>query len=467
MRRNLDDLISESLYIIRAFGGKNPAVSFSGGKDSLVALDLSVRAGIKKAVFSNTTIEFEETVKYVERIRDFYGINLEIVRPPKNFFQLMEIFGFPSRRMRWCCEALKFGPLGKYALNNCISSFITGLRSNESKKRKKYNIVGKNPALPVPQINPLLNWKEEEIWQYIEEFSLPVNPLYKYGLKRVGCWPCPFKTKKGWEIIRKNFPHLIRYLNFQIKKLSKKFSVGIRDVNDFILKMAWVKHAFTQVSEIKCDMKLNGNKMTISFENIHDLNRVLKLLPIISKGYSVQGNKVILECGDIQSIRTLVEKVINCVGCGACLTLCDKNALYLNNGTIAVNVDRCTHCKNCLRTSKLRGACLRRNYAPRKFVMREYSIRRSNYEEAKIKSLPLCSTSEIIGKIRSKKSMHKIMENISRLGKVTRIEKHTIIVRNGTFTAIFKQNKGILEVHFRTSRENFDITTKVIRSFLA
>ena len=86
---------------------KNIAVSFSGGKDSLVALDLAVRVGIQNAVFIDTTIEFEETKKYVNEIRDYYGIKFDVVKAPRDFFTLAEKIGFPSRRFRWCCDRWK------------------------------------------------------------------------------------------------------------------------------------------------------------------------------------------------------------------------------------------------------------------------------------------------------------------------------------------------------------------------
>ena len=69
---------------------KNAVVSFSCGKDSLVVLDLASRIGIKKAVFADTSIEFDETYEYIHVIKDFYDI--DIIEPPNDFFNIVEKF---------------------------------------------------------------------------------------------------------------------------------------------------------------------------------------------------------------------------------------------------------------------------------------------------------------------------------------------------------------------------------------
>ena len=84
------------------------AVSFSGGKDSLVTLDLAIRSGISKAVYCDTTADFDETIPYVKKVRSFYGIDLETRRGTADFFDSIEHVGLPTRRARWCCEVHKY-----------------------------------------------------------------------------------------------------------------------------------------------------------------------------------------------------------------------------------------------------------------------------------------------------------------------------------------------------------------------
>lgn len=97
---------------------RNVAVSFSGGKDSLVVLDLAQRVGIKKAVFVDTTVEFDETVDYIRSVEDFYGFKIVVLRAPVDFFGMVGHIGVPSRRFRWCCDVFKFGLLHVMLLNS-------------------------------------------------------------------------------------------------------------------------------------------------------------------------------------------------------------------------------------------------------------------------------------------------------------------------------------------------------------
>ena len=201
---------------------KHSAVSISGGKDSLVALDLSYRIGIKKFVFGNTSMTFPKTEEYVKKLESFYDIEIIQVKPPREFLDLVSDIGYPSQRLRWCCEVYKFGPLANYVLKERIKFMITGIRSEESRKRRNYSKVGKNPLIPATQINPILDWNTKEIWEYINYYNLPYHPLYDKGYDRLGCWMCPFQKVEGFEGLKEFFPELNISLNESLYKNVKK-----------------------------------------------------------------------------------------------------------------------------------------------------------------------------------------------------------------------------------------------------
>lgn len=367
----------EALSIIQNFDKKNVVVSFSGGKDSLVALDLAERAGVKKAICVNTTIEFEENLEYLEIIKDFYSIELEIIKAPINFFDMIEYVGMPSRRFRWCCDVFKFGPLVNYAKKNKLEGFVTGLRKEESNKRAEYEKVDKNPLVPYLQINPILDWTEKEIWDYIYKYKLPINPLYKY-FDRIGCWCCPFRTNKDWSQMEKYFPEKIDFLNKKLNFIAEKFNIKSKEL--YITRRGWTYWVFPSRRVSITGFSIsepNGKKeIEIDFykndEMIIDKIITNNLFYAISSDIDVTNNKIIIKNVDATNgksnilVKVLIEKALNCIGCGACLFLCDNNALEVQRGFININKTKCKNCGKCLSSRPLRGGCIIRNYAPKK-----------------------------------------------------------------------------------------------------
>lgn len=220
--------------------GKVPYVSFSGGKDSTVLLDM-IRRFLKpdiKAVFCNTGNEFPEIVKFVRRTE-----NITIIRPEITVRHVLEKYGFPliskeqakgireARHTKsekllhkrlyggkgkykpgkisdvWkfliktpfevsekCCEYLKKRPFRKYE-KETRQVPILGVMADESEFRKQQYISrggcnafeGKRPTS-----YPLSIWTDADIWSYIKQFKVPYCELYDKGAYRTGCMFCGF-----------------------------------------------------------------------------------------------------------------------------------------------------------------------------------------------------------------------------------------------------------------------------------
>ncbi len=363
-----------ALSELRSIVDSNTAISFSGGKDSLVALDLAVRAGIKQAVFVDTTIEFEETSHYVSIVEDFYGIDLTIVRAPIDFFSLVELLGFPSRRFRWCCEVFKFAPLSDYSRRRKIEYFITGLRKNEHFRRRKYKIKDTNPLVVAKQFNPVIDWTAQDIWDYILKYNLPVNPLYE-RFERIGCWCCPFRTDEDWRLLQEFYPEKMKQLKKALTSYAQK--LGIKDMNEFVNEFGWTKWAspIEKVTGGLFSSRSSGGENQIdlifSGDNEGQIQRILNILPILTFDFFAAEKKlrVILDEHLTKKLGILIEKAINCVGCGACTSTCRRGALYLKDSSICVDESICVHCLRCLNTGILRGACVARNYSPRRVCL--------------------------------------------------------------------------------------------------
>jgi len=356
-----------ALAYLSSISDRKVAVSFSGGKDSLVALDLARRVRIKKAVFCDTTVEFDETRKFVEDVGAFYGMDIDVVRAPIAFFEMVKHVGFPSRILRWCCDVFKFGPLSNYAVSEDLYGFVTGLRMKESDKRSRYKILDNNPLVPVKQINPILEWSDDDVWSYIKDNSLPINPLYKH-FDRIGCWCCPFRTDEDWKKIKKIFPE--RACSFE--KLLDDFAVRMKvdDREKFIAGRGWTAWA-SPVKKISvglyspCQKGRDQIDLIFSGQDDEQIRRILRILPIITDNYFKTGNKLRITVKDIdrRRLNVLVEKAINCKACGACTSLCRKGALKVDGLSIKVDPKKCDKCGKCIKTQPFRGACIIRNYS--------------------------------------------------------------------------------------------------------
>jgi len=438
--------------------GNSSAVSISGGKDSLVALDLSYRVGIKKFVFGNTSMAFPKTEEYIKKLETFFDIEIEQVKPPRDFLDLVDEIGYPSQRLRWCCEVYKFAPLTSYVLKNKIKFLITGIRSEESRKRQNYSYISRNPLIPTTQINPILDWTTEEIWQYIKYYNLPYHPLYNKGYDRLGCWMCPFQKTEGFKRLKKNFPELYNTLIRSLYKNVKKFGkYGVRDIHDYIEKFAWTKNALPITNILKGSIEYKKDKAFTTFliscneDSIFQaLKENIKLLKKKSNQFSIDNKnlKISIKSNELNINRILIycEKQINCVGCGACISLCPNSAIKIYNKKINIDFSKCNFCLECLSTTKLRAGCIARNYAPirKKFKVINLqgdfvNISKTNFNDGLIK------TRKNIFVVR-KKLEDFFQKNLDELPKYLKINGLSIY-SNQKFYILLKKEKGYTTIY--------------------
>jgi len=186
-------------------------LAFSGGKDSITIKKLAELSGVKfDSHYSVTTIDPPELIYFIRK----YHKDVIWERPEKPFLKELETRGYPTRQGRWCCGDYKEkGGSGR--------KVITGIRKAESNKRAGRRMVescykdGTKTFL-----NIIIDWEDDDVWEFIHKYNLPYCSLYDIGWKRIGCLFCPMRSRYSRMREIKKYP---RYTKTFIKSFCKLY----------------------------------------------------------------------------------------------------------------------------------------------------------------------------------------------------------------------------------------------------
>lgn len=198
-------------------------LAFSGGKDSIAIYYLAKMAGVKfEAVYNHTTVDPPELVYFIRELRD-KNKDIRISYPSTTMWKLIvEKRMPPTRLVRYCCEYFKErGGEGRFV--------VTGVRWEESVRRKKtrqmieFDMYGSQSKESIERrkifmmsdneekrrmiescvikgkniLNPIIDWTESEVWEFIKKYNLPYCKLYDEGFSRLGCVGCPMGGRRN------------------------------------------------------------------------------------------------------------------------------------------------------------------------------------------------------------------------------------------------------------------------------
>ncbi len=176
----------------------------SYGKDSCVVDRLLDMADSKHTAYYNKTgLDAPELVLFGKEYHPETLIN----KPKESFWQMFPKNGFPTRTIRWCCRLLKeTSGRGKF--------IVSGIRWQESPQRKSRRMMEVcNKDAMTKFLNPIIDWTEKEVWEFIHSENIPYCSLYdelgedgKPLFKRLGCVLCPMGTAKQSQVQIKRFP---------------------------------------------------------------------------------------------------------------------------------------------------------------------------------------------------------------------------------------------------------------------
>ena len=242
----VEDKVANSIEALKSFEPpEGYYVAFSGGKDSVVVKALCDMAGVKyDAHYNVTSVDPPELVQF---IKDYYpDVKREIPhdgngKPITMWNLIPKKLMPPTRMVRYCCSVLKEqGGKGRVC--------ITGVRWAESARRKnKHGLVSiwggvilnndNDESREVLEscyrhkktlLNPIINWEDEDVWEFIKKNKIPYCKLYDEGYARLGCIGCPMNAKTAAAELEKYPKYKNAYLRSFKKMIQARHEKGLK-----------------------------------------------------------------------------------------------------------------------------------------------------------------------------------------------------------------------------------------------
>ena len=365
-------------------------VAFSGGKDSIVVLDLVQKAlphSDFKVLFGDTRMEFPDTYEVIEKVKEWCSrediefLHASSILSPA---ETWELFGPPSQRIRWCCSVHKTTPQIlelRETINkaNFRGMAFTGVRGDESAARSKYHDVNLGEKIRGQyNTHPILNWNSAEIFLYTYAHNLIINEAYKKGNGRVGCLVCPMATDKNIFFKEQSYGAFTApYLNAIANAYSASYDRN-DSLNEFMNSSGWkarrsardIRNASTYCT-FESDRDHFIARITRIRSNIHEWIKTIGKVDYIDKEHLYVSFKdvlysmtVTLENGtaliDVQLsaqaksnihfisyLKSICRKVAYCVYCQVCEANCPFGYISMHNGIVTID-SKCVNCRKCL-----------------------------------------------------------------------------------------------------------------------
>ena len=191
-------------FFIAEYKGKIALSSSLGLEDQLLT-DLVVKIDKETRIFTlDTGRLFPETYSLIDKTNMKYNIQLEVFFPKSEAVEAMvkaegvNLFYAGIDQRKQCCNVRKMEPL-KRAFNG-LEVWICGLRREQSITRKEMQLVEWDENNQLIKLNPLINFSEQEVWDYIKANNVPYNKLHDKGFPSIGCQPCTRAIEAGEDV---------------------------------------------------------------------------------------------------------------------------------------------------------------------------------------------------------------------------------------------------------------------------
>lgn len=178
--------------------GSQVEIASGFGAEGVALIDMAMGVEPEIRVFTlDTAFLFPETYRLIERIEERYGIRVERLQSEMSPAEQERVHGEAlwSRQPDVCCNLRKVEPLTRKLSQ--LGAWITSIRRDQTAARARARKVEWDSKFQLVKINPLADWRTEDVWSYIREHDVPYNPLHDLNYPSIGCTHCTRAVDPG------------------------------------------------------------------------------------------------------------------------------------------------------------------------------------------------------------------------------------------------------------------------------
>ncbi len=204
---DIETLVANTQAVLARIAAEHsPAVFASSlAAEDMVLTDMILKAGLPIGIFSLETGRLHpETLEVLDKVKAKYGYDIALFRPQAEAVDAyvaqngVNAFYDSVEMRRECCRIRKVEPLGRALAGN--KAWVTGQRRAQSATRAELHVQEDDAAHNMTKFNPLADWSETDVWNYIRDNGVPYNALHDQGFPSIGCAPCTRAIQPGEDV---------------------------------------------------------------------------------------------------------------------------------------------------------------------------------------------------------------------------------------------------------------------------